>query len=165
MLIQQKIRNLGKEPAPPHTDRLPLEWFETRKRILRRTTLGGIELSLKFLQENPELTEGDVLFESDALLIAVTVIPCNCIVIRPADLLQTAAVCYEIGNRHLPLYYDDCELLVPFDKPLMQLLQQQNIPVNTGERQLLHPLKTTVSPHGESNSLFSKIIKRTQPAS
>ncbi len=164
MLIQQKIRNLGKDPAPPHTDRLPLEWFETRKRILRRKTLGGIELSLKFLQENPELTEGDVLYESDDLLISVTVIPCNCIVIRPADWLQTAAVCYEIGNRHLPLYFDDSELLVPFDRPLMQLLQQQNIPVTAADRQLLQPLKTTVAPHGESSSLFSKIIKRTQPS-
>lgn len=164
MLIQQKIRNLGNEPAPAHTDRLPLEWYETRKRILRRKTLGGRELSLRFLQENPELTEGDVLFESSELLIAVTVMPCPCIVIRPGDVLTAAAVCYEIGNRHLPLYYEGNELLVPYDKPLMQLLLAQGFSVVSESRKLLHPLKTTVTPHGENSSLFSKIMKRTQSA-
>ena len=164
MLIQHKIRNLGNEPAPACTDLLPLEWYETRKRILRRKTLGGRELSLRFLQENPALSEGDVLFESSELLIAVTVIPCACIVIRPESLLTATAVAYEIGNRHLPLYYEGNELLVPYDKPLMQLLQAQGFPAISAERKLLHSLKTTVTPHGESSSLFSKIIKLTQPA-
>ena len=164
MLIQQKIRNFGNEPAPASTDWLPLEWYETRKRILHRKTLGGRELSLRFLQENPELTEGDVLFENSELLIAVTVIPCPCMIIRPDDILTAAAVCYEIGNRHLPLFYEDNELLVPYDKPLMQLLLAQGYQVSSADRKLLHPLKTTVTPHGENSSLFSKIMKRTQSA-
>ncbi len=164
MLIQEKIRNLGNQTPPPHTDWLELHWYETRKRILRKITRGGREVSLKFLRENAELTEGDVLLEKDDLLIAVTVIPCSCIVIRPENLYQAASVCYEIGNRHLPLFFDGGDLLVPFEKPLLLLLQAQGYAVETAERRLLQPLSTTVSPHGESSSLFTRIMKLSSPA-
>ena len=58
-----------------------------------------------------------------------------------------ASVCYEIGNKHLPLFYENDELLVPFELPLFRLLEAQGYDVRQEERKLLQPLKTTVSPH------------------
>lgn len=162
MLIQTKTGNLSDRTNNKAVDWLPLQWHETRKRILRKKTAGGKEVAVKFLNENPDLTEGDILFEDKETIIVVSVLPCDCIVIKPGNMFEMASVCYEIGNKHLPLFYEHESLLVPFDAPLMRLLQAQGYDVQKEERKLLQPLKTTVAPHSDgSNSLFSKIMKRT----
>ena len=66
MLIQKKIGNLKDiDTHQRPVDWLDLEWFEMNKRILTRTTREGTLLNLKFLGENPQYTEGDVLFEDE----------------------------------------------------------------------------------------------------
>jgi urease accessory protein len=77
-------------------------------------------------------------------------------------MFEMASVCYEIGNKHLPLFYANDELLVPFEFPLFRLLSVQHYDVKQEERKLLQPLNTTVLPHGHGgSSLFSKIMKLT----
>ena len=166
LLLQNKIGNLAsRENDNKIIDWLSLEWHETRKRILRKQTNSGKDVSIRFLNENPELTEGDILFEDNNSIIVIVVLPCECIVIKPLAMFEMASVCYEIGNKHLPLFYEDESLLVPFDAPLMRLLSAQGYHVKKEERKLLQPLKTTVAPHsGNSNTLFSKIMKLTNPS-
>jgi urease accessory protein len=166
MLIQTKTGHLSTVNTNGKTiDLLSLEWYEARKRIFRKQSAGGREVSIKFLNENPELTEGDVLFEDDTTIIAVTILPCDCIVIQPTNMLEMASVCYEIGNKHLPLFYEEEALLIPSDPPLLKLLTAQGYKVNIEKRKLLQPLKTTVSPHDTTGTtLFSKIMKLTNPA-
>ncbi len=166
MLIQEKIGNINSFALNERTiDRLPLEWYETRKRILRKQTVSGKEASIKFLGQNPEFTEGDILFADDKSIVAVSILPCDCIVIKPADMFQTASACYEIGNRHLPLFYENNLLLVPLDPPLMHSLQKQGYDVKEEKRKLLQPLKTTVTPHGIAGEiLLSKNLAITSPA-
>jgi urease accessory protein len=166
MLIQTKIGNLSTYNSSGKTiDLLPLEWYEARKRIFRKQSNSGSEVSIKFLNENPELTEGDVLFEDDTTIIAVTILPCDCIVIHPTNMFEMASVCYEIGNKHLPLFYEEEALLIPSDLPLLKLLTAQGYNVGVEKRKLLQPLKTTVSPHDTAGTtLFSKIMKLTNPA-
>jgi urease accessory protein len=163
MTIQQKIGNINStSTGNRNIDWLAFEWYETNKRILRKKTKSGTDVSLKFLNENPALTEGDILYEDAQTIIAVTVLSCDCIVIKPKNMFEMASVCYEIGNKHLPLFYENDELLVPFELPLFRLLSAQGYKVRQEERKLLQPLKTTVSPHEHSgNSLFSKIMKLT----
>ncbi len=148
MLIQQKqgnLKNLDDLQLP--VDWLDLEWFEMNKRILTRATRGGTLLNLKFLGENPQYTEGDVLFEDELSIIAIHILPCEVMVIKPRNAYETAAVCYEIGNRHLPLFMDDAYLLVPFEVPLFKILSDSNYIVLKEDRQLLKQLKTTILPH------------------
>ncbi len=166
MLLTKKIGTLDLMKIDQRkVDFIFLEWHETRKRILSKQTAGGREISLKFLNENPELTQGDVLYEDESAIVAVSVMPCSCIVIKPTSMFEMASVCYEIGNKHLPLFYEDDMLLVPFDVPLMKLLQAQGYDVKEENKKLLQPLKTTVAPHGAgSNSLFTKIMKLTNPS-
>ncbi len=166
MLIQNKIGVLAAfETNQRLVDYILLEWYEARKRILKKTTLSGKEISIKFLNENPELTEGDVLFADDINIIAVSILPCDCIVVQPKNMFEMATVCYEIGNRHLPLFYEADQLLVPFEMPLYNLLSVQGYDVQQAKRKLLQPLKTSVSPYsvGISDGLFSKIMKLTVP--
>lgn len=166
MIIQQKKGKLDSVIINNHSiDYIELEWHETGKRILHKRTQSGIAVSLKFLQENPALTEGDILYEDDNRIIAVTILSCEVIAIKPASLFEMASVCYEIGNKHLPLFYENDELLVPFEKPLFRLLTAQGYVVRQDKLKLLHPLKTTVSPHAHSgSSLFSKIMQLTNSA-
>ena len=159
MLIEEKIGQTGTfEINNRKIDLLELQWFEARKRILRKQTNSGKEVLLKFLNENPELTEGDILFADTDMIIAVSILPCECIVLQPKNMFEIASVCYEIGNKHLPLFYEADELLVPFEMPLFSLLSVQGYVVKKEERKLLQPLKTTVAPHtiSISENVFSK---------
>jgi len=163
MLIQNKIGNLATvEINQRKVDYIFLEWHESRKRILRKTTEGGIEIAIQFLNKNPELTEGDVLFADDETIIAVCIQPCDCIVLQPKNMLEMATMCYEIGNKHLPLFYESDQLLVPFEMPLFRILSAQGFDVQQATRKLLQPLKTTVAPHNVSisDNLFSTIINQ-----
>jgi urease accessory protein len=163
MLIQQKTGNLNTRTINNRDiDWLPLEWYETSKRILRKQTRAGNHLALKFLDKDPRLTQGDILYEDDTTIIAVDILPCEVLVIRPASLFEMASVCYEIGNKHLPLFFEKEEVLAPFDMPLFRLLSSQGYAIKQDKRKLLYPLKTTVAPHTHSNgSLFSKIMQMT----
>ena len=126
MLIQQKIGNIKDHPNNIKTiDWLKLQWFETNKRIQRKQTQSGLEIAIKFLQENPNLNQGDILFEDEKSIIAIDILPCECIVVAPKNMFEMASVCYEIGNKHLPLFFEKEELLVPNELPLYKLLTAQ----------------------------------------
>jgi urease accessory protein len=168
MLIQEKKGQLHSYPVNGKTiDLLMLEWHEAGKRIVRKKTKSGREVSLKFLNENPQHSEGDVLFEGDDHIIAISILPCDCLMILPKNMFEMASVCYEIGNKHLPLFYENEQLLVPLDKPLLKLLMAQGYDVKQESKKLFQPLKTTVSPHSDtgSESLFTKIMKLKTPVS
>ncbi len=45
-------------------------------------------------------------------------------------------LCYEIGNRHLPLFYEGDDLLVPYEVPLYNLLQATGYELKVEERKL-----------------------------
>ena len=141
---------------------LPVEWYETGKRILHKTTVGGQNVTLKFLSENPNLQEGDILLEEDDTIIVVEIVPAQCIVIVPVSISAAAALCYEIGNRHLPLFHEENELLIPYDAPLHNLLQASEYIVRTEERKLKYPFKTTVLPHVQvagGDSVIAKVVQ------
>jgi urease accessory protein len=162
MLITEKIGHINSLKINNRSiDWLAVEWFEARKRILSKQTTSGKNISIKFLNENPDLTQGDVLFADEQTIIAIEILACSCMVIQPKNMFEMASVCYEIGNKHLPLFFEDDAVLVPYEEPLFKLLSVQGYRVIKEDRKLLQSLKTSVSPHGGSTgeSLFSKIMK------
>jgi urease accessory protein len=166
MIIKKKIGNLASfDDGGRGIDRLQLEWFETSRRILHKTTSNGREIILKFLDKAPNFKQDDVLFADDHVLIVVEIAACDAIVIRPRTNQEMAWVCYEIGNKHLPLFFNEYELLIPFDEPTFKMLQASGLEVIKQKRKLLDQLKTTVSPHhahsSNGESLFSRIMKLT----
>ena len=168
MIIQEKIGHIASFPAGERViDLLALEWFETGKRILRKRTAAGRDIALRFLRESPALTEGDILYAGEKELIVVSILPCPVIVINPSSAYQLASVCYEIGNKHLPLFIEEPVLLTPYEAPLFRQLQAQGYDVRKEDRPLLTSLRTTVAAHahtgGSDGSLFSKILNLTSP--
>jgi urease accessory protein len=141
-------------------DLLLIEWHEAIKLILHKQTKQGKAVCIKFLNENPNLKDGDILYQGENTTIAIEINPCECIVIIPENMLAAASLCYEIGNRHLPLFYEGDELLVPYDVPLYNFLQGLGYSLKTEERKLNNSFQTTVLPHlqvGMADSLLNKI--------
>lgn len=166
MLIKEKIGNINFFAINNRKiDYLLLEWYETNKRILHKKTISGMAVEMKFLKENQQLTEGDILYEDDFNIVVIEIKECDALIIRPKSMYEMASVCYEIGNKHLPVFYQPDEILVAFENPLFQLLNSAGYDVRKGTRKLINPLKTSVSPHGINSrgNLFTKIMNLTNP--
>ena len=165
MIIKEKIGNLSSfNDGGRAIDRLALEWYETSKRIIHKNTGSGKEIVLKFLNKTPNLQQDDILYADEQVLIVVEILSCEAIVVIPRSTYEMAYVCYEIGNKHLPLFFEDNLLLIPFDEPVFKMLQASGLAISKQKRKLLNQLRTTVSPHShtwEGKSLFSKILKVT----
>lgn len=168
MIIHTKLGNLNDFAVDNRIiDTLPVDWYETKKRILHKQTAAGRSIILKFLNEAPELMQGDVIVADETHVVYVDVIPCDAIVIKPTTMQEMASVCYEIGNKHLPLFYQDEEILVPYEAPLFRMLEAGGLTVVVQKRKLLHSLKTSVTAHNHNSngSLFSKILQLTNASS
>ena len=144
-----------------------IEWYETGKRILHKKTMQGEAVIYKSLNQAVALSCGDILFEDADRIIVVDIAPCEAIVLKPVNFYQVAAICYEIGNKHLPLFYDDEEILVAYEAPLFRQLEAAGFNPSPELRKLTKPLRTSVKPHsGASNgSLFSKLLQITSTPS
>ena len=104
-----------------------IEWHEAFKKIHRKKTETGREIGIRMddsiLTEG--LKEGDVIWLEDDLAIAVHTPPCPVILISVReDCPQAARVCYEIGNRHAPLFFgeDPSTFVTPYNEPMLRLL-------------------------------------------
>ncbi|MFH7005225.1 urease accessory protein UreE [Flavobacterium bizetiae] len=161
MLIKEILGNTAQQSLDKLTiDLLEIEWYEATKRIQRKTSNGGTDLSIKFLKEGQRLHEGDILYQDNEKAIVVHIKTCDAIVIKPKTMLQMGTVCYEIGNKHMPLFIQEELVLMPFEMPMFRWLEASGYEPLKEEHQLLNLLKSNVEPHGHSGStsLFSKII-------
>lgn len=168
MLIKEILGNTAETPlAGRQPEYLYLEWFETTKRILRKETAASREVAIKLWQEGQQLQEGDILWQDSETAIVVSILPCEAIVVTPVNLLQMGTICYEIGNKHLPLFIQDNQVLVPYEAPLFRLLEATGYEPQIQQRKLLNMLKANVQPHahssdsGSSQTLFTKILNLT----
>ena len=166
MIINQIIGNLSENPTEKTIDYLDLEWFETTKRIQRKKTRQGTDVAIKFLREGQRLREGDILFEDAEKIIAVNVLEAEAIVMSPASLLEMGTVCYEIGNKHIPLFIQNDKVLLPFEMPMFRWLEASGFNPEKQSVKLLNLLKSNVEPHGHGSlgsTIFTKILKMAAP--
>ncbi|MCR4029623.1 MULTISPECIES: urease accessory protein UreE [Flavobacterium] len=160
MIIQQIIGNTKIHSIEGlEIDLLEIEWFETTKRIQRKRTNSGIEIAIKFIQEGQRLNQDDILYQDEKKAIVVNIKPCEAIVMIPSSLLEMGTICYEIGNKHLPLFIQNDQIMMPFEMPMFRWLEASGYKPQKQEIKLLHLLKSNVAPHGHGNSsLFTKIL-------
>jgi len=160
MIIQQTIGNTKTQSIEGlEIDLLEIEWFETTKRIQRKQTNSGVEIAIKFIQEGQRLNQDDILYQDDKKVIVVNIKPCETIVMTPSSLLEMGTICYEIGNKHLPLFIQNDQIMMPFEMPMFRWLEASGYAPEKQETKLLHLLKSNVAPHGHGNSsLFTKIL-------
>ncbi|MBO9584865.1 MAG: urease accessory protein UreE [Flavobacterium sp.] len=160
MIIQQIIGNTKTQSIEGlEIDLLEIEWFETTKRIQRKRTNSGVEIAIKFIQEGQRLNQDDILYQDEKKAIVVNIKSCEAIVMTPSSLLEMGTICYEIGNKHLPLFIQNDQIMMPFEMPMFRWLEASGYKPEKQEIKLLHLLKSNVAPHGHGNSsLFTKIL-------
>lgn len=131
---------LGKdlEVGQRNVDVLEVEWHETAKSRMRRKTKGGREVLIN-RTDRGSFQDGDILYLSDELAIRLRIKPCDCIVLRPASLQEVGTVCFEIGNKHVPIFMtEQQEVCVAYDGYLYQMLLGGGFAPVIEER-VLHP--------------------------
>lgn len=107
-----------------------IEWHEAFKKIHKKTTKEGREVGIRLNDEvlSRGLYEGDVIYADRTLLIAVKTPPCEVIRIHIAldHTFMIAKTCYEIGNRHAPLFYGEniFTFVTPYNEPMFLMLSK-----------------------------------------
>lgn len=107
-----------------------IEWHEAFKKIHKKTTDQGREVGIRLNDEvlSRGLYEGDVIYMDETLIIAVKTPPCEviCIHIASDHPFMIAKTCYEIGNRHAPLFYgeDMFTFITPYNEPMLLMLSK-----------------------------------------
>lgn len=147
-------------------DTLHLEWYELNKKIQRKVTTAGRDVAMKFTSEGVMLSDGDLLYYNaeEGIAIVVRVMETPAILLSPKSMLEMATVCYEIGNKHMPLFIDGDKILLPYEAPMFKWLEIAGYKPQEVSRKLLNRLKSKSSDHHHQNteehreSLFTKVI-------
>lgn len=105
-----------------------VEWHEAFKKIHRKVTDSRREIGIRLDDSvlKTGLLEGDVLYADQELVIAVHTPPCQVIKAKVSSHYpeMIPKVCYEIGNRHAPLFFgeDSFTFVTPYNEPMLRLL-------------------------------------------
>ncbi len=104
------------------------DWFECAKRLHRKAASDGADIVIRLDHHTAHrgLYQGDVLAREGDALYAVDILPCDCITVEVHDSKRLAKLCYEIGNRHAPLFYGDSDntFVIPFDRPMADMIER-----------------------------------------
>jgi urease accessory protein len=115
---------LGKKPentAGKIVETVPFEWFEMNNKILKKVSSKGTEIGLRLSEP---LFDGAVLYEDDNKIICLELLPCETTRVHVHDIKDMGRVCFELGNRHLPLFIGETSVTTPYDKPTYEHLEK-----------------------------------------
>lgn len=141
MLITEKIGNINFFNANNRKiDYVVLEWHETNKRILHKKTVSGLDVIMEFVNENPALSEGDIIYEDDFKVIAIELKECETIVLRPKSMIEMGRICNEIGESHQQAFYQSDEILIAYEDSLFRSFSAAGYDISIEKRKLVTPL-------------------------
>ena len=110
-------------------DYVEIEWHEAFKKLHRKVTEGGREIGIRM--DDEVLTRGlfqdDVIYMDEEVVIAVSTPPCDVIEVSmtAGHEMMGAKVCYEIGNRHAPLFWgENGTYITIYDEPMLVMLSK-----------------------------------------
>lgn len=117
---------------------LEVEWYEVFRSRMKRKTNKGILVSMH-KNSNEIIRDGEILFADDQRTIRLRIKACDCIVVFPHSLHEMGRICFEIGNKHIPIFLNNNqEVCVAYDANLYQLLSSGNFDMRL-ESRILHP--------------------------
>lgn len=107
-----------------------IEWHEAFKKIHRKVSDQGSDVGIRMDDSvlSRGLFQGDVIYLDEEVAVVVNTPPCEVIAISTTEGhgMMAAKACYEIGNRHAPLFwgetYDD--FITIYDEPMMAMLSK-----------------------------------------
>lgn len=127
-------------------DYVGIEWYEVNKKIMKKKSEAGEEIGIR-LKEGMTLKDGDILWVDNGRIIAVDICECDAICLIPRDMEEMGKVCYEIGNRHIPMFLNGVEVVIPFDQPIYDLLEKSGLRPVKLRRKLKNALRCKAHAH------------------
>lgn len=106
-----------------------IEWHEAFKKIHCKITDQGREIGIRMDDSilSRGLFQDDVIYLDDHLILAVNTPPCEIIEITlaPGHEKMASKICYEIGNRHAPLFWgENGSFLTIYNEPMFAMLSK-----------------------------------------
>lgn len=133
MIIVEKIVTTQKGISPSERDIVSLNW-ETRQKCRRRLrTEAGREIGLA-LPTGTRLSPGDVLYRDADVEIVVEGKPEKVFALCSEKREAFGLICYQIGNLHRPIGFDDGVILVPYEPVLEKQLTRLGFTYTVEER-------------------------------
>ena len=132
-------------------DFVEVEWYEVAKKVLHKVSKKGLEIGIKLKNEG-NLKHGDILMLEENRALVVEIPECECIALEPASAILMGKACYEIGNRHSPLFFQEERLLIPYDAPLLEALKKCGFDAYKCSARLISPLGSERSQHSHNHS-------------
>lgn len=168
-IVSEILGNIkGKDLPSKVIDYFDLEWFETTRKVLRKTTRNGEEIAVRILKENFRIKHCDIFFEDDTKLIVANVLPADAVIVQPKTMLEMGTICYEIGNQHIPIFIENDEIITPYEDPIFNVLNKSGYNPIKGKRVFENMLKATPD-HTLTNdtlidmdSLFKKVLSNKE---
>lgn len=157
ILGNAKTRNLEDKKV----DFLPVEWFETTRKVLRKYSDAGKEIGLRILKENFRLRHMDILLETDSEILLVQIQAADAVVVQPKTMREMGTICFEIGNQHIPIFIENDEVIIPYEDPIYSRLLQNGYAPIKGKRIFEDMLKASAE-HSEPISVSHKKIDTEQ---
>ncbi|MCL5521501.1 urease accessory protein UreE [Citrobacter cronae] len=121
-------------------DWLEIEWEELNKKILRKKTQDGSDISIS-LEDGVHLHYGDILYEDENTLVAIRTKLERVYVITPKTMREMGKIAFEIGNRHTQCIIEDNEILVRYDHTLEKLMDEVGVTYEQSDRRFKEPFK------------------------
>ncbi len=125
-----------------HVDYVHLQWFEANRRIMRKTSIDGADVAFRLFQEGFLLAHDDVVWQDEHTVLVIQIEPCDVIVCTPSNMAEMARACYEIGNKHAPLFLELDELLMPYEAPMFAWLTAAGFVPRRDVRRLSRALRS-----------------------
>lgn len=124
MLVIERNLITPSEIDPSVIDLLAIDWYEVNKTVLSRETRDGRFVRLH-RTGGTALDDGEFVYSSPEVAIQIYIKPCACIVFKSTDLNAIGHFCFDVGNRHLPLFWFDDGLALAYDGQLYPALKGQ----------------------------------------
>ena len=130
MLCEQVLGKLEDLDVSGKTvEYVDIEWHEVFKRIHKKITDQGREVGIRMDDSilSRGLFQGDVIYQDETVIVAVNTPPCEIIEIAlaPGHEKMAAKVCYEIGNRHAPLFWGEKDTFITiYNEPMLVMLSK-----------------------------------------
>ena len=130
MLVEKVIGNINDEQFKnSNIDYVDIEWHEAFKRIHKKNTDKGTEIGIRMDDSilSRGLYQNDVIYADDEKLVVVNTPPCEVIRVTliPGHEKMSAKVCYEIGNRHAPLFWGENDTFITiYNEPMLVMLEK-----------------------------------------
>lgn len=141
MLIEKTIGTIHDYPGK-EIEYVSIEWHECHKRIMKKHLANGEDLGIKLSDEDAKigLKEGDVLAVIGDKAIAVSIAPCEALIVDALRDEMIPKVCYEIGNRHAPFFQGDTktQFYTPYEMPIKLMLEKLGCKAEVGTVKLTH---------------------------